>query len=573
MRAVGTSISPIVFTSNKLLPAPGDWNTIEFAGAQDESFRFDNVIAEYARSGVTVRSLGSAAIENSQITDCMANGIFVEGNANLTIRESLIERNANGIASNGQKVSGIRVVGNSFSSNGKGAHFQAYAPQNAVISGITVLNNTFEFNHDGLFFYIFAGSEQNLDTSVIRDVLIASNTASFNTEYGIYLYSGGPWLGSIFNVSIADNRVTFNRNGVYLLAKAHSISTVYDLSLSNNIISENSGKGVYVSGGVSRPVEKGIRTNLTGNSVSYNGYGVFYDGDTDNVAHYNDVHNNGYGMYVNDNATVDAEYNFWGASTGPFHASLLPEGEGNAVNGNGVDLDFVPFLSVPAVNKRPVAFLEVDRTEISVNEQVVFNASRSTDDGRIREYVFDFGDGVNTGCISSSVVVHVYSFVGDFNASLLVVDDLGFESPTPSILGVQVQLTLHVTLSFSSDKVDSNQNLTVTALVTDGVSAVPGADVRLGSDQGGVFSPRGGLTNSSGFFTSVFDAPLVEQQVFVKIVANASKAGYWSGQSQKQVAVLAPSTSVDVTRVLFVIAFAVLVAMAVLIVFKKRKSK
>jgi hypothetical protein len=573
IHAVGTSSDPVVFTSNKPLPAPGDWNTVEFAGAQDQSYQFSNVIVEYARSGVTVRSLGSAAIENSRIADCLVHGIHVEGNANLTVRDNIIERNANGIASNGQKVSGIRVVGNSFSGNGRGTYFQAYAPENALIYGITVLNNTFEFNHDGLFFYIFAGSEQNLDTSVIRDVLIEGNTASFNMEYGIYLYSGGPWLGSIFNVSITNNRVTFNRDGVYLLAKAHSISTVYDVTLSNNIVSENGGKGVYVSGGVSRPVEEGIRTNLTGNSVSYNNYGVFYDGDTDNVAHYNDVYNNGYGMYVNDSANVDAEYNFWGASTGPFHPLLLPGGEGNAVNGSGTDLDFMPFLSVPVANRRPVAVLEADKTKVSVDDQVVFNASRSTDDGRIKEYFFDFGDGANSGWISSSVVVHAYSVVGGFDVSLLVVDDLGFESPNPSVLAVQVQLTLHVTLSFSSDKVDSNQNLTVNVLVTDGVSAVPEAEVRFDSSPGGALSPQVGLTNSSGVFTSVFNAPFVEQQVFVTIVANASKGGYWSGQGQKQIAVLAPSAFIDAILVLLVIAFVVLVTLVVLVVLKRRKSK
>jgi len=503
----------------------------------------------------------------------MANGIYVEGYANLSVRDNVIERNANGIVSSGQKVSGVRVVGNSVTSNGKGAYFQAYAPQNALIADVTVLNNTFEFNRNGLFFYIFAGSEQSLDTSVIRDVLIAGNTASYNAEYGIYLYSGGPWLGSIFNVSIANNRVTFNRDGVYLLAKAHSISTLYDVTLSGNVVSENTGNGVYVSGGISRPVEEGIKTNLTGNAVSYNGYGVFYDGDTDNVAHHNDIYNNAYGMYVNDQATVKAENNFWGVSTGPFHPSLLPNGEGNAVNGNGVDLDFVPFLSAPTANRNPVAFLEADRTKVSVNESVMFNASRSFDDGRIREYFFDFGDGANSGWVSSSVVVHAYSYVGGFNASLLVVDDLGFESLTSGILVVQVQLTLLVALSFSFDKVGSNQNLIVTVLVTDGVNAVPEADVMLESGQGGVFSPRIGLTNSSGFFASIFNAPSVGQQAFVTIVANASKEGYWTGQSRKQIAVLAPPHFIDVNQVLLILASAVVVVLVVLVALKKWKSK
>jgi len=573
IRAVGTDSGLIVFTSNKPQPAPGDWNTIEFAGAQNESFHLRNVIVEYARNGVTVRSLGSATVENSRIADNMSSGVYVEGFANLIVRDNVIERNANGIASNGEKVSGVRVVGNSINSNENGAYFQASAPQNALIADITVLNNTLEFNRNGLFFYIFAGSAQYLDTSVIRGVLISGNTASFNAEYGIYLYSGGPWLGSIFNTSISNNCVTSNRDGVYLFAKAHSISAPFDVIISNNVVSENSGKGVYVSGGASRPVEQGIKTNLSRNSISYNGYGVFYDGDTDNVAHYNDVYNNSHGMYVSDNASVNAEYSFWGASNGPFHPLLSPDGEGNAVNGNGMNLDFTPFLSAPTANRRPVAVLEADKMRVSVNETVMFNASRSFDDGRIKEYFFDFGDGSNSGWIISSVVAHAYSYVGSFNVSLVIVDDLGFESLASSVLVVQVQLTLFVTLSFNADSVDSKRDLMITVLVTGGVHAVPEADVSLHSKNGGVFSPQTGVTNSSGFFASVFSAPSVEQQVFVMIVVNASKEGYWSGQSQRQVAVLAPRTFIGVYSVLIVLVFAVLVALAVLVVLRKWRSK
>ena len=132
-------------------------------------------------------------------------------------------------------------------------------------------------------------------------------------------------------------------------------------------------------------------------------------------------------MNVTNGATVDAEFNYWGSSTGPYH-NLNPEGEGNLVNGDGTDLDFIPFEFFPigVINERPTAVLEVDPCDLMFNETVTFNATGSfDDDGRIDYYFFDFGDGTNSSWTTLSVVIHEYAEAGTYNATLVVMDNFG----------------------------------------------------------------------------------------------------------------------------------------------------
>ena len=128
-------------------------------------------------------------------------------------------------------------------------------------------------------------------------------------------------------------------------------------------------------------------------------------------------------------ATVNAEYNYWGHSTGPYHGSLNSEGEGNPADGDGTDLDFIPFLTSPVgtINLRPTAMLDVDKNNPNVGETVTFDASASTDDGNISYFFIDFGDGTNS-CTTSSVVTHEYLSQGNYNATLVVMDDFGVTS-------------------------------------------------------------------------------------------------------------------------------------------------
>jgi hypothetical protein len=200
---------------------------------------------------------------------------------------------------------------------------------------------------------------------------------------------------------------------------------IFDVTVLDNKLAANKQDAVYISGGAV--------SNVTGNSISYNLYGAVFE-TVGNLAYHNDLYSNIYGMNVTAGATVSADYNYWGDSTGPYQPSLNPEGKGNPVNGNGVDLVFIPFLTSPQgpINEPPVAVLRVDKTTCGLNETVTFDASNSTDDGRIDYYFFDFGDGTNSTWTQLSVVTHKYVAQGKHNVTLIAMDDFGVTSPSSS---------------------------------------------------------------------------------------------------------------------------------------------
>ncbi|MCD6241374.1 PKD domain-containing protein [Candidatus Bathyarchaeota archaeon] len=98
------------------------------------------------------------------------------------------------------------------------------------------------------------------------------------------------------------------------------------------------------------------------------------------------------------------------------------------------------FLTSPVgtINQRPVAILNVDKTNPNINETVTFDASHSTDDGRIDYYFFDFGDGTNSSWTPLSVVKHKYASEGTYNATLIVMDDFGVTSLDSNLVYIKI---------------------------------------------------------------------------------------------------------------------------------------
>jgi len=588
LNAVGTYDNPIVFTSSRLSPSPGAWNTIHSKGNSSEQFSLRHTKVEYAIHGATVESNGSTTIANSEIINCSESGLFLAGESNVIIKQNHIKYNQKGIATDSATThSGIMINNNTISENlgngvdlhsqgmdsptlnnaylhnvclssntisfngghgiylysrGRTANGYAYIYDIAfsanIISfnngnginmdsynfegGVTqILNVTFSYNtvssngengihldsrgydryiyginfssnnissngangiylhcHEELsleqchsYIYGINFSSNNISSngangiyldsyssaywycySHVYGVALSSNTISFNgangvqscsisrsqhgkaETYDVTFYSNNVFLnngtgislmseGDLYNILVAFNNVAANSgNGIHIDGMTHFTESIFDMLASNNAISANHQMGIRVDGG--------INANLTGNSISHNLFGIFYSGTQNNLATDNDIYSNSYGINVAYGATVNAEYNYWGHSTGPYHESLNPEGEGNSVNGDGIDLDFIPFLTSPVgtINQRPVAILEVDKNNPIVDETVTLDASGSTDDGRVDYYFFDFGDGAKSGWTSLSVVTHKYASEGTYNSTLIVMDDFGVTS-------------------------------------------------------------------------------------------------------------------------------------------------
>ncbi len=250
-------------------------------------------------------------------------------------------------------------------------------------------------------------------------------------------------------------------------------------------------------------------------------------------------------MNVASNATVNAEYNYWGDRSGPYHESLNPYGKGNPVGGNGVNLDYIFFLIAPIdyKNTPPTAVLWTYKAVVAPNQAVTFIGTDSTDEGRVDKYFFDFGNGTNSSWTTLSIFFHNYTATGSYTARLRVMDDFGNVSNWVSTPINVVNLTpLGETLSLSNYTVGYNEEISVTVYVLSGGSPVADANVTLFAVKGGSFTPSSGLTNSAGIFTAKFKAPNVRDITNIRIIAKASKSGFADVFDYKYLKVVPPLT-------------------------------
>jgi parallel beta-helix repeat protein len=356
-------------------------------------------------------------------------------------------------------------------------------------------------------------------------------------------------------VTIYNNTVASNQFGIIL-----SGSLLGDLGISQNIITHNTDSGIvldsYVYGntiitrntvssnGNGFYVQNNTSPEIAYNYIMNNTVGLQYELGSNHQVHYNDLLNNNVGMSASSNVTVNAEYNYWGDKSGPFHPSLNPYGKGNPVDATETNVDFIFYLSMPFdhINQKPIANIWTDKSLVAPNQVVTFVGTDSYDEGRVDQYYFDFGDGTNTGWITLSLFNHTYSSPGYYYASLFVIDDFNAISESVPIASVTVQdLTpLTVTLTPDSEIVEFNGKVPVRVYASDGYGPVGDASITLFSVKGGTFSPISGLTNSTGYIETVFTAPNVTELTDVRMIARASMNGYADGSDFKYLKVIAP---------------------------------
>jgi len=400
----------------------------------------------------------------------------------------------------------------------------AYCSVKYAINGITVENGKVEIKNCEI-----SDNQNGIRATGVNQASIHNNTIKSNAD-GILL------TGSISGVNIRQNNVLSNtQSGIQFDVDAYS-----NVDILYNVLSANN-EGFYVSGNAS--------TFITNNSISYNTLGIFYDNGQNHEAHYNDIYSNTIGMDVSSSANVTATYNYWGDESGPYHISLNPDGKGDAVGGDGENLDFIFFLTEPIgyINEQPTARLLTDKILVPQNQTVTFIATTSSDDKHVDQYLFDFGDGKNSGWTTLSIFVHQYSSVGTYDANVTVMDDFGVTSDAASVtISVQSLTSLDVSLTSSSYSVGSEEQVLITVHATDGASAVENASIKLFSIETGSFTPSSGLTNSAGDFTATFTVPDVTKITNIRMTVTASKSGYADGSDYKYLEVL-PVLLVQVT--------------------------
>ena len=403
---------------------------------------------------------------------------------------------------------------------------------------LTVLKSIVQFN--ALSGITVLGGASNITKTVVRsgrDGVVVLSGNAYIRDNNVSLNENGVALklnhhGS--RVTVTQNRIFSNKIGVSL-----SMNVSGDVSITNNLVFSNV-KGFLVS--------TNVTTVITHNYIYNNEVGAYYELGNHSVR-FNDIYQNKIGVDASPKAKVNATQNYWGDPTGPYHESLNPSGKGNPVGGNGVNVDFIFFLtaSIDHENSPPKAVLWADKTKVAPGQEVTFVGSYSEDDGRVDKYLFDFGDGSKSNWTTVSIFFHKYSNVGTYNASLTVMDD--FEAVNTS-LPLEIQVadlpSLNVELSLGSREIHRNGEISITVRVSNGSGPVEGANVVLYAIKDGSFSQQAGLTGPSGFFTTTFKAPDVMDIKYIRIIAKASMEGYADGSAFDYLKVI-PPLNVEVT--------------------------
>ncbi len=128
--------------------------------------------------------------------------------------------------------------------------------------------------------------------------------------------------------------------------------------------------------------------------------------------------------------TATVTHTYTSAST---YTARLRVRDNEGLESTGEDTVSVTVTSTSS-NRAPTAVLSADETNPDKGQEVTFSGTNSVDtDGVVSEYLFTFGDGVNTGWVPTATVKHSYSKEGVFVATLKVRDDDGAESPVDSV--------------------------------------------------------------------------------------------------------------------------------------------
>jgi len=495
--------SPFI-VSNNIIVKPGATLTIE-PGVQ---VRFGDNFSLLVNGGIVADGTSDKVIQFTSDDVNASTGAWGTIRINGTLQSSI----TNCIVEYGQ--AGITLDGGSLNlqndSVGYNLNGTVVNSGSITVENDQIVNNTV----DGI--NIAGGAEATVQNNVI----------SLNGN-GIDLT--GDLTG---NINITQNNIILNnQSGIALEADAYQNTVIIQNNLSLN------NYGFYV--------ETNTSTYITNNYISNNTDGIFYQAGNGNEAHFNDIYNNTMGMDVSLQANVNATYNYWGDESGPFHSSLNPNGKGNPVGGDGVDLEFIFFLSKPFEynNTPPTAVLQTDKATVAPDENVTFIGTNSFDDGRVDQYFYDFGDGANSGWTTLSLFNHTYTSIGTYYASLTVMDDFGNLSQNPATVAISVQnlAPLSVSMTLNSLVADDNGNVSVTVYVSDQYgTAVANAAITLLPLKGGSFSPASGVTDSTGQFETTFTAPNVTDTTYIRLIATATETGYADGSAYTYVKVLSP---------------------------------
>ena len=227
--------------------------------------------------------------------------------------------------------------------------------RNTIISGFTVENGNADMSGGGICAF--------KSDVVIRNNHIMNNTAQWRGG-GLYLElssvevtgnvieQNAALLGAAlcvtgYGIVIRDNTI---RNNVADSLGGGIHASYENFTIRENLITQNTaqyGGGIFLRSPSWWATSLIVSNTISDNSASILGGGIYCrDVEESRLSILlNNLHDNqNYALYNEQPIIIDAEYNWWGDATGPYHPDTNPGGLGDSVSDY---VDFVPWLQNP----------------------------------------------------------------------------------------------------------------------------------------------------------------------------------------------------------------------------------
>jgi hypothetical protein len=288
-------------------------------------------------------------------------GILCANNSSPTITDNTITDNFGHYQGGGISCinnSSPTITGNDITDNtaNHGGGICCVNASPIIINNMITDNSTPSYiigNGSGGGIYCEGSSSMIADNTIMRNHTSGGNLLSGCMGGGIHCRQSSP---VIINNLIDDNTAG-NQHGAGYGA---GISCFHSSPiLKHNTIVNNTTIGYAPSAVPGGIYLRDCAGSLDSCTIVANGgdCGVKLDVSTPFTINYCNIYgNSGYGIINNNTPSINAEHNWWGDATGPFHATLNPGGLGDTVSDN---IDFDPWLTDSVgwigVEERPFA--------------------------------------------------------------------------------------------------------------------------------------------------------------------------------------------------------------------------
>ncbi|RII28373.1 MAG: hypothetical protein CXR31_00305 [Geobacter sp.] len=274
-------------------------------------------------------------ISSTGITPTITGNTFTNGDnspphagAGL-INQLLSNNNFSGLTSAGK----IEVVGELVKQN---ALWKKWAAPYVVSGTISVYNDTVTAStltiEPGVVVRFNSGAALQVGSGTSKGVIIADGglaPITFTSSQAVPApgnWSGVTLSGGAATASILNNIVVEYGGAGGLYNDANLLLISSSPVIRNSIIRNSAGSGIYMSGATQIPQVR--NSVITGNK-----WGIYATNSNPYVANSQIYGNTTAGVWNNSTSIdVDARDNWWGATSGPYHATTNPSGSGNSVS-------------------------------------------------------------------------------------------------------------------------------------------------------------------------------------------------------------------------------------------------